>query len=148
MYDQNMDTVNQKFHDVLRENGFRVTPTRETIWKSLVDHGGHISADDLFGILDEKEPGIGRMTVYRTLDLLSKIGLIRPIYQGTGAAHYILFEDGHHHHLICTNCHCVIEFDNCVLAELEVAISSQFRFEIEGHLLEVYGRCASCQSEE
>ena len=148
MYDQPMESVNQKFQDVLRKNDYRVTPTRQTIWSTLVEHGGHVSADDLFSIVHDKEPGIGRMTVYRTLDLLSKLGLIRPIYQGTGAAHYILFEDGHHHHLICTNCDCVIEFDNCVLEEVEKAISAKFNFEIEGHLLEVYGRCNNCRSAE
>lgn len=143
-----METVNLKFCDALRKNGYRVTLTRETIWDTLVSHGGHISADDLFGLVHQEEPTIGRMTVYRTLELLSKLGLIRPIYQGTGAAHYILFEDGHHHHLICTGCHRVVEFDNCVLAEVEAAISKQFDFKIDGHLLEVYGRCASCQQDE
>ena len=44
------------------------------------------------------------------------MGLLRPVYQGTGAAHYVLLLDGHHHHLVCSRCRRVIEFDECALA--------------------------------
>ncbi|MCA9931359.1 MAG: transcriptional repressor [Anaerolineales bacterium] len=140
-----MKTHEQELSQVLRKRGYRVTPARAAIWQILLQHGGHISADDLFALVHESNPKIGRMTVYRTLELLSDLALVRPIYQGTGAAHYILLEDGHHHHLICTQCHQVIEFEDCVLAEVEAAISRRFGFVVEGHLLELYGRCVNCQ---
>jgi Fur family ferric uptake transcriptional regulator len=84
------------------------------------------------------------MTVYRTLDLLTELGLIRPVYQGTAAAHYILLEEGHHHHLVCSRCQDVIEFKDCTLLEIEEIIGSKYGFNIEGHLLEIYGRCQNC----
>ena len=140
-----MDKLRQTFLDTLRKNQLRITPSRETIWKILVEHGGHISADDLFALVQDKEPSIGRMTVYRTLDLLSQLGLVRPIYQGSGAAHYILLDDGHHHHLICSECHEVIEFDECVVGDIAKTVSERFGFEITGHLLEFYGSCINCR---
>ncbi len=130
---------------VLQENGHRLTLARQAILEVLIVSGGHVSADQLAEMVRAQSPQVGRMTVYRTLDLLSELGVIRPIYQGTGAAHYILMADGHHHHLVCTDCDCVIEFEECVLAEIEEMVSGRFNFQIQGHLLEFYGVCANCQ---
>jgi Fur family ferric uptake transcriptional regulator len=111
----------------------------------LTSSGGHVSADQLVEMVRQQFPQVGRMTVYRTLELLSQLGVIRPVYQGTGAAHYILLEDGHHHHLVCACCDQVIEFEECVLEEIEQVVSGRFNFQIQGHLLEFFGICENCQ---
>ena len=131
----------------LRESGYRLTSARRTIWQALVSCGGHVSADELVTLVRREAPGVGRMTVYRTLDLLHELGLIRPVYQGTGAAHYILMDEGHHHHLICSACNRVVEFDECAVQEMGKSISDRFHFQIEGHLLEFYGVCPDCQAQ-
>jgi len=105
---------------------------------------GHVSADDLAAQVREAAPQVGRMTVYRTLDLLCELGQIRPIYQGTGAAHYILMDGGHHHHLVCNRCHRVIEFDECASEPLVQRLSQRFNFQVQSHLLEVHGVCEAC----
>ena len=130
----------------LLEKGYRLTTARQVILQVLVDSGGHVSADSLVELVRQAAPGIGRMTVYRTLDLLCELGLIRPIYQGTGAAHYILLEDGRHHHLVCSGCGQVIEFDECLEEEIGRLVSGRFHFQIHGHLLEFYGLCELCQA--
>jgi Fur family ferric uptake transcriptional regulator len=83
--------------NALQQRGYRLTAARQVILEVLVASGGHMSADDLAEKVRQQAPGVGRMTVYRTLDLLNELGFIRPVYQGTGAAHYILLEEGHHH---------------------------------------------------
>ncbi|RIK19457.1 MAG: transcriptional repressor [Anaerolineae bacterium] len=128
----------------LATRGYRVTAARRVILDTLVEHGSHLTADELTELVRRRATGIGRMTVYRTLDLLCGLGLLRPVYQGTGAAHYILMEDGHHHHLICTACSRVIEFDECALGDLPARVAGRLGFRIEGHLLELYGVCAEC----
>ncbi len=133
------------FSNALQEGGYRLTQSRRYILTALVASKGHITADNLVELIRQEQPGIGRMSVYRTLELLSELGLIRPVYQGTGAAHYILLEDGHHHHLVCSSCDKVFEFDDCVLQEIESHISQVYNFEIQGHLLEFFGRCPDCQ---
>lgn len=130
----------------LQIKGHRLTAARQTILEALIASGGHISADQLAEMVRAQVPPVGRMTVYRTLELLSELGVIRPVYQGTGAAHYILMEDGHHHHLVCAGCDCVIEFEECVLAEIEKLVSARFNFQIHSHLLEFYGVCVNCQT--
>lgn len=141
--------MNNRAHQLgsaLRRNGYRLTGARRAILQALAESGGHVSADDLVELVREAEPGVGRMTVYRTLDLLHELNLIRPVYQGTGAAHYVLMEDGHHHHLVCTACHRTIEFDDCVAHEISRTLRDRFNFQISGHLLEFYGLCPDCRS--
>ncbi len=140
-----MDKQLQVFTLTLQENGYRLTRARQAVVTALLSSGGHVSADALAEVVRESAPQVGRMTVYRTLDLLSELGLVRPVYQGTGAAHYVLMDDGHHHHLVCSTCDTVIEFDDCVLEEIERVIGERFQFEVRGHLLEFYGRCHHCR---
>ena len=135
-------------YGALEARGLRVTAARRAIIDTLLDSGGHLTADELTERVHQRATGIGRMTVYRTLDLLCDIGVLRPVYQGTGAAHYILLHDGHHHHLVCSDCQRVIEFDDCALGDLPARIARRYGFRVEGHLLELYGVCAACGEEE
>lgn len=129
----------------LRARGYRLTAARQAILAALAAAGEHPTADALAAAVHQAAPGVGRMTVYRTLDLLCDLGLLRPVYQGTGAAHYVLLLDGHHHHLVCSRCRRVIEFDDCALGELAETVARRYGFVVEGHLLEFYGRCAECR---
>ncbi len=134
-----------QYNAILLENGYRLTNARSAIIQRLVAVGGHITADELAQLVHQDAPHVGRMTVYRTLELLCDLGLMRPIYQGTGAAHYILMHEGGHHHMICNRCGQVIEFDECAVEELGQTLSQRFEFEIQSHLLEFHGRCIDCQ---
>lgn len=141
-----MDQQFRLFAAKLQEHGYRLTLARQAVITALLNSGGHMSADALAEIVRADAPQVGRMTVYRTLDLLSELALVRPIYQGSGAAHYILMDSGHHHHLVCSVCHTVIEFDDCILQGIEQAIGQRFQFDVKGHLLEFYGRCQNCRA--
>jgi Fur family ferric uptake transcriptional regulator len=135
----------QNLCDKLQQRGYRLTRPRRSIMRALVESRGHISADELVDLVHETAPHVGRMTVYRTLDLLHELGLIRPVYLGSGAAHYVLMDDGHHHHLICSNCETVVEFEDCILKEIGETLGARFDFDVKGHLLELYGICAECR---
>jgi len=87
-------------------------------------------------------PGVGMVTVYRTLDLLSGLGLVRRLDLGDGPR-YELAED-HHHHLICEDCGSVAEFERCPL-DPGLLPEVGGGFEVRAHSLEVYGRCSSCR---
>lgn len=128
----------------LTNNGYRLTAARKAILEAFVSSHGHITADDLVDLVHQTAPTVGRMTVYRTLDILCQLNLIHPVYLGSGAAHFVLLHEGHHHHLVCSNCNRVIEFDECMIAGMETAVSQKFNFIVQGHLLEFYGLCAHC----
>ena len=126
------------------DGGYRLTSARRAIIDTLVASGGHITADALVEMVRREAPQIGRMTVYRTLDLLTELGVIHPIYQGTGAASFILLPDGSHHHMICNRCHVVIEFDHCTANEISQQLADRYQFQISSHLLELHGVCQNC----
>lgn len=130
----------------LGDKGYRLTAARQAIVAALAASGDHMTADALVEIVKQQSPTIGRMTVYRTLDLLCELGQLRPVYQGGGAAHYVVLHDGHHHHLVCSQCERVVEFDECVLESLEEIIGRRFDFQVQGHLLEFYGLCPACRA--
>lgn len=91
----------------------------------------------------ERYPALSRPTVYRTLELLTALNLIRPIRLSDGRARYVVVADGHHH-LVCTGCGSVVELPGTNLVDLETELRERFSFRATGHLLEVYGECGKC----
>ena len=134
----------------LYERGYKMTPQRKEILQIFVDHPEHLSAEDVYGLLREKESEIGLATVYRALDLLSKLGILVQIDFGDGCARYELNTADpnvhHHHHLICRKCKKVIEFDEDLLDELEEVISRKSGFQILNHEVKFFGYCKDCQT--
>lgn len=135
----------QSIEQSVSKKGYRLTDARREVIKVLYEAHGHISADKLYELMQTAGSSVGRMTVFRTLDLLAEIGVIRPTYLGDGAAHYVLLLDGHHHHLVCTSCDKTIEFDDCTITDLAKELSDRHDFSVGGHLIEIYGVCAECK---
>ena len=88
---------------------------------------------------------IGRASVFRTLELLTGLAIIRPTYLRPGAPNYIVMpESGHHAHIICPQCSRVIEIDECEIDGLLETLGDHNNVQITGHLLELYGKCSQC----
>jgi len=129
----------------LRNAGYKLTQPRLKILEILDHSGGHITAAELLTRIEAEAPGIGRASVFRTLELMIKLGIIWTSVQGGSTVHYMLMPGGHHHHVICTHCQRRIEFEDCGLANLIQALERKFNMQIEGHLLELYGTCQECR---
>jgi Fur family ferric uptake transcriptional regulator len=110
----------------------------------MVEESAHLTAPDVVDAVQRRAPDIGRASVYRTLDLLTRLGLAQSSTLGGAAATYVLTPERHHHHVVCVDCHRTVEFDDCVLRELENQLAETLGFELEGHLVELYGRCPEC----
>lgn len=135
----------------LSERGYKMTPQRKEILQIFVEHPEHLSAEDVYSFLREKESEIGLATVYRALDLLSELGILVQVDFGDGCARYELNTADpnvhHHHHLICVKCKKVIEFEEDLLDELEATISTKSGFKILNHEVKFLGYCKDCQSD-
>lgn len=121
----------------MRGRGYKVTPQRVAVLEALASEQ-HQSLDGIRA----RCPGVGMVTVYRTLDLLGSLGLVRRLDLGDGAR-YELAED-HHHHMICESCGDISEFEQCPL-DPKLLPTREPGFEVHSHSVEVYGRCASCR---
>ena len=135
----------------LYERGYKMTPQRKEILQIFVEHSDyhHMSAEDVYGILREKDSEIGLATVYRALDLLSELEILVRMDFGDGCARYELNTADpkihHHHHLICLKCKKVIEFEEDLLDELEADIADKSGFQILNHEVKFFGYCSECR---
>ncbi|MBX3083665.1 MAG: transcriptional repressor [Anaerolineae bacterium] len=130
----------------LRNAGYKLTTPRLTIIEILEQYGGHLTSTRLVDLVQERDPSIGRASVFRTLELMIKLGIIWPTLQGGSTVNYMLMPGGHHHHIICTNCNKLIEFADCHLDGLIKSVQDEYGVRIDGHLLELYGVCSDCRA--
>ena len=131
----------------LRDAGYKLTNARLAVLNIIESRDGHITSAEVLEETGKVAPEIGRASVFRALDLFTRLSIIRPTYiNDSSTPTYVLLPDGHHHHIICTNCDRVIEFDDCHLEPLEHELERQFKVRLTGHLLEFYGMCAVCLS--
>ena len=121
----------------MRGGGYKATPQRMAVLSALAEER-HQSLEEV----RTRCPEVGLVTVYRTLGLLSELGIVRRLDLGDGAR-YELAED-HHHHMVCESCGDISEFEECPIDPGRFPPESA-DFEVRSHSLEVYGRCGACR---
>ncbi len=142
----------------LRGRGYKFTRNREAILKVLKNSDKHLSAEEIFMMLKKEVPSIGIATVYRTLELLRRSGIILKFDFGDGCSRYELSrnhnEKGEHHHLVCRKCKKVIDFDSYTEEEKELMekiktdLEKKYEFEIEDYFIRFRGICNECKKKE
>ena len=132
---------------ILREHGCRITQARRVVLRALEDASGHYTSAQIIAAVQALDPRVGRASVFRALELVTRLGILRPTYlSGSLTPAYVLMSDGHHHHVICSQCQVIHEFDDCGLDAMTRQLESRLNLRIDGHLLEFYGVCADCQA--
>jgi len=137
-----LDTLNQ----FLNEKGLKHTRQREVIADTFFRTKKHIKIEELLEEVRKVEPGIGYVTVYRTLLLLKECGLAHQRHFGDGQS---LFENAgeHHDHMICIKCGKIVEFEDDRIESLQEEMAKKLNFKIVSHKHEIYGACSKCQEE-
>lgn len=136
--------------ELLKSKGLKMTTQRGLILESLSESSKHLTAEEIYELVCKKQPEIGIATVYRTLKLLTELGLIDTLDLEDGFVRYELAGtagDGHHHHhLICLSCGKVLEFKEDLMETLEGRIESTTGFKVCDHEVKMYGYCQDCKS--
>jgi Fur family ferric uptake transcriptional regulator len=128
----------------IRAHGGRVTPARRAVLSAILDTGGHhFTAAEIFTAVEQTTPQPDRATVYRTLELLTEIGLLTPIQLDGDAAVYHR-TDHHHGHLVCTTCGAIVEMPAATLTTMRHTVSGQTGFTIDVERFALSGTCARC----
>ena len=140
-----MDTTLSRAIDRLRDAGYKITNARRAVLSVLCESHDHLTSAEVLDRVDARDRSVGRASVFRTLDLLTELAIVRPTYLEARTPHYVLMPtDGHHAHIICTGCQNVIELVECQVTELLNKIAGEHSLILTGHLLELYALCASC----
>ena len=152
-----MSISQEKFKEMLKEKGLKVTNQRLLVLQVLAEHGDeHMTAEDIFELVKEDYPEIGLATIYRTVQLLLDMQLVDRIMLDDGCVRYEIGDfldeqEGHrqhHHHLICTECGSVSAFRDDLLEDLEAYIEKETGFQVTDHELKFYGVCKKCREEK
>ncbi len=135
-----------QFVKFLKHQGCKWTPEREKVLQEVFATEGHFEADELSYRLRKKGRQVSKATVYRTLPLLVKAGLIKEVIHGEKHHHYEhTHDEKHHDHLICLKCGKIIEFHDASLREIEEKVCKKNHFRPQEILLEIFGYCQSCK---
>jgi len=129
----------------LSEKGYRLTPQRMMILAAIEDSNDHISAEEIYVQVVAKYSHVNISTVYRTLELLKRLGLVTETDFGGGRVRYHPADKGHHHHLVCTECGAIIDLDESVLSSLKDTLLREYKFSADLRHLAILGRCANCR---
>jgi Fur family ferric uptake transcriptional regulator len=106
----------------------------------------HISADDINTQIRSRYPHMNISTVYRTLELLEKLGLVTKTDLGDGRVRYHSIKKGHHHHLVCQKCGVIIDIEESILSPLWADIRQKYNFKVNMKHLAFFGLCQKCQA--
>ena len=141
-----MRITENKITSLLRQRGYKLTPQRRQVINAIAISHEHLTPAALYEKVHQQYPTVGRVTIYRTLEILSELGLICQVHgEGSYRSYLLRRPSEHHHHLICSDCGAVIDFTDCRLNELERSLSQKTGFDINSHLLELSGICPACQ---
>jgi Fe2+ or Zn2+ uptake regulation protein len=141
----------------LARAGYSNTRSRRAVLTAICEAGGQASSAELLALGRAHHPRLGTVTVYRTLDLLLSLGLVRRLHLADGCHTYALSLAGRHddprgdaphshgHHVICQQCHRAVEFDGCDVSAVIGSVEAQTGFRVEEHWLELFGVCPACR---
>jgi Fur family transcriptional regulator, ferric uptake regulator len=124
----------------LREQGYRLTPQRELILQA-VERLEHATPDEVLAEVRTHSSAVNASTVYRTLEILEELGLIRHAHLSDRAPTYHSTSDHEHFHLVCRNCHKVISVDPDVLTPVTDRLAAEHDFTVDVGHLTVFGTC-------
>ncbi len=129
----------------LRANGYKLTRARQAVIDALTSAATPLSINDLHQRARTFAADIGLVTVYRTLELLVALELVRPVHLLENCHGYAIATPGHTHHMVCQRCNCVVEIAGCDLSAYLDRVTAATGYRITGHWLEIAGICPACQ---
>jgi Fur family ferric uptake transcriptional regulator len=139
-------TASVDVRTVLDNAGYRLTEARRGIADLIERRTGHFTAADLVADARRRRLGIGRATIFRTLEVLAELAAVERIDLPTGEHAYVACEPAHHHHIVCSNCGRSRDIDDAGWRAVVSDIERRSGYRIDDHRLELFGRCPDCQA--
>jgi len=127
------------------DHGLKLTRSRRAILHVLGDASEHLKIAEVHRRARTLDPRIGLASVYRTMDLLARLHLVTRVHMDHRHRHYARQSQDHGHHLVCNGCGRVVEFSECHVDRLAQSLARRTKFQIEGHSIELFGRCPDCR---
>ena len=130
----------------LHSLGYRLTPQRQFVLRA-VEKLGHATPDEILAEVQSQSSAVNVSTVYRTLEVLEELGLVRHTHLSDRAPTYHSVSDHEHFHVVCRNCHKVVSVDPDVVAPLAERLRAEHGFVLDVGHLAVFGNCVECEKD-
>lgn len=145
-----MDVKTDNLESMLHSRGYKLTFQRQAIFKIIQgEKERHLCSEEIFDKVKKEYPKIGLATVYRTLQLFEKLGLVHHILLDDGCMRFQLINSQEkHHHLICEICSEVIDVDKDLLQVFEQKLLSELGFTVTDQKVQFFGKCKKCTDKE
>lgn len=142
-------SAKERFTKYLREGKYRLTPERFAVLEKILTSEGHFDADELYLKLKSGGSKVSRATVYNTLDLLERCGLVLKHSFGENHSRYEKAHGRpHHDHMICVRCGAIIEYVSERIAKAYGEICREKKFRPISSSFQIFGICEKCQKEK
>ena len=132
--------------ELLRKQGYRLTPQRLLVLSMVVDGTGHMGVDEIYRRAKEGYPYMDIATVYRTLHLFKELGLVTEVAIGDRLHYELTDPAGRHHHMVCQVCHGAYNLSPSYLEEFQRTLIEEFGFEPDLEHFAIPGVCLECRS--
>ncbi|MDQ2718017.1 MAG: transcriptional repressor [Chloroflexota bacterium] len=131
-------------NEMLRKKGYRLTPQRYMILSVIQEANAHLSIEQIAERVQKRNPFVSLSTIYRTLELLKELGIVRENRLPGEQPHYEVMEGNAHHHLVCRGCRGVIHLEDTLLGNLHEQLQEQYQYHSLTLDLVVAGYCDAC----
>jgi Fur family ferric uptake transcriptional regulator len=131
-----------------------MTTARHAVLDALMEKEDHLTAEEVYSKASKKYKRLGLATVYRTLELFNRLGMVSKFETGDEKARYEFSDStavkGHHHHMICVSCRKVFDYDDFMEEEkklfgkIEENLFKKYGFKTNSHIIQFYGLCKNC----
>jgi Fur family transcriptional regulator, ferric uptake regulator len=128
----------------LKRKGYKLTPQRRVILDIIHETPSHLTADDIYNLVQQRISGVNKSTVYRTLELLEDLDCVVRSEMGERFIYHHA-EEGHHHHLVCRQCGRTIEMSETRLEPMRRMLLDDLDFQVDIKHLVLHGLCADCR---
>ena len=131
--------VIEKFQNALKKENLKLTKQRLSILNNIINSSGHRECDEIYDELKVDGENASRATVYRTVGILEKYGIVRKLELGDGRARYeYKFGKGHHDHMICVETGKIVEFMSDEIEKIQDKIAEEHGYEIIKHIHQLF----------
>jgi Fur family peroxide stress response transcriptional regulator len=138
------ETLIAHFRSRCVELGLALTPQRLAVYRALAASPAHPGAEEIFRAVKPEVPSLSLGTVYRTLELFERHGLAARIHAGGDTARFDA-NLGDHHHLVCTRCRAVADYEDTGLSRLPLREEAPLGFRLVARRVQLLGLCPACQ---
>lgn len=128
--------------------GYRLTEPRRSVAALISDQDRHFTAASLVEAARARRLGVGRATIFRTLEILEDIGAVERLDLPSGEHAYVGCEPTHHHHVVCSGCGRTDEIEDAGLRAVVATIARRTGYRVDEHRLELFGLCPACVAAE